>query len=584
MTRKLRVADDLALPLDFITMATVVYGARGAGKTNFGAVVAEELTKVRQRFCIIDLKGDFYGLKSTADGRKAAIPIVVFGGDHADLPLEPDAGEFLGELVASMEQSVVLDFEKFSKGKQVRFLSQFFAALYDKNREPLLVIADEAQRYAPQKPASPDANVCLGAVEDLVKLGRKHGIGVLLITQRGAGLNKEVSEICDMVIAFRTPGALDQTRIRGWLEANFPKKEHDEFIEQLASLQKGDAVFASAHPDLNIYQTLHVRLRETFDSSATPKIGQRRREPKVLAESDLVAIKEKMSAAIARAEAEDPRKLRDKVRQLESEIAKLKKQHEAAQNKVATKEKRVEVPVLDKEDLARLEKAIGRLDDVRDHAAQAQQAVVSTLGVLKDEIVKYRTGERHFRDVSPILQRGAADDANWRVAELRQAPKNGTHASADKLGGRPLQMLGVLAQRNAVGTTRNQLATLVGLSPRTGTFATYMSQLNVAGLIERRGELFYASPLGVSRAGHVPPLPTGPELLELWCSKLNGRAKDMLRALVDQPGGYSRDELAQAVGLSANTGTYATYLSQLNSNELIEKSRGLFVVKPEFLE
>jgi len=161
---KLHVSPDLSLPLDWMTLATVVYGARGSGKTTLGSVIAEEVTKAKQRFCAVDLKGDWYGLKSTADGKGDGIPVVVFGGDHQDVPLEPDAGTFIAETIASMDQSCILDFEYFSKGKQVRFLAQFFETLYDRNRDPLLLLLDEAQRYAPQKPIDPDAAKCLGAV------------------------------------------------------------------------------------------------------------------------------------------------------------------------------------------------------------------------------------------------------------------------------------------------------------------------------------------------------------------------------------------------------------------------------------
>jgi hypothetical protein len=61
---------------------------RGSGKTSLGAVMAEEVAAAKQRFCAIDLKGDWYGLKSTADGKHAGIPIIVFDGDHADVPIE----------------------------------------------------------------------------------------------------------------------------------------------------------------------------------------------------------------------------------------------------------------------------------------------------------------------------------------------------------------------------------------------------------------------------------------------------------------------------------------------------------------
>ena len=257
--RTLHLSDHLRLPLEWMTLATVVYGARGSGKTSLGAVLAEEVTAAKQRFCAIDLKGDWYGLKSTADGKSAGIPVVVFGGDHADVPLEDAAGAFIGETVAGLDQSCILDLEHLSKGKQVRLLAAFFEALYDRNREPLLLLLDESQRYAPQKPIDPDAARCLGATEDLVKLGRKHGIGPVLFTQRGSGLNKEVSELCDLMVAFRTPGPLDQDRIKDWLDANTTKAQREQVMGQLSGLPTGTAVFASGHPDLKIFGAHHVR-------------------------------------------------------------------------------------------------------------------------------------------------------------------------------------------------------------------------------------------------------------------------------------------------------------------------------------
>ncbi|HMI86820.1 MAG TPA: hypothetical protein VK550_22155, partial [Polyangiaceae bacterium] len=342
---RLRISERLFLPVDWMTLATVIYGSRGSGKTSLAAVFAEEVSKAGQRFCAIDLKGDLYGLKSTADGKGDGIPVVIFGGEHQDVPLEDGAGAFVGETVAGLGQSCVLDLEHFSKGKQVRFLAAFFEALYDRNRDPLLLILDEAQRYAPQgRMIDPDTAKCLGAVEDIVKLGRKHGVGPVLLTQRGSGLNKEVSELCDMLVAFRTPGPLDQDRVKDWLDANTTKVQRDEVMGQLSGLPTGTAVFASGHPDLKIFGVYPVRRRETFDSSATPKVGQRRKEPKRLAKPDLDELKSKMSAAIERQKADDPKALRGRIAELEREVK--AKVAPATTIVKAPKVERVEVPVL----------------------------------------------------------------------------------------------------------------------------------------------------------------------------------------------------------------------------------------------
>ena len=202
--------EGLRLPLAWMTMSTVVYGTRGSGKSTLGRVMAEEVSLRGQRFCAIDPTGAWWGLKASDSGSDDGLAVVIFGGDHADVPLESEAGSKVADIVAELDQSVILDLEHLSKGKQIVFIGAFLERLYHINRDPLLLLMDEAQRYAPQKPMNPDASRTLGATEDIVKLGRKHGLGPVVFTQRGSGLNKEVSELADVLVAFRTPGVIDQ--------------------------------------------------------------------------------------------------------------------------------------------------------------------------------------------------------------------------------------------------------------------------------------------------------------------------------------------------------------------------------------
>jgi ABC-type multidrug transport system ATPase subunit len=68
MSKTIQICDDLSLPLDIITMRTAVYGDSGAGKTTFARLLAEKIHDAHHRFCAIDLKNDWWGLKSSADG------------------------------------------------------------------------------------------------------------------------------------------------------------------------------------------------------------------------------------------------------------------------------------------------------------------------------------------------------------------------------------------------------------------------------------------------------------------------------------------------------------------------------------
>lgn len=558
MTRTLNVSADLRLPLEWMTLATVVYGARGSGKTSLGAVLAEEVTAAKQRFCAIDLKGDWYGLKSTADGTGEGIPVVVFGGDHADVPLEDGAGAFIGETVAGLDQSCILDLEQFSKGKQVRLLAAFFEALYDRNREPLLLLLDEAQRYAPQKPIDPDAARCLGATEDLVKLGRKHGIGPVLFTQRGSGLNKEVSELCDLMVAFRTPGPLDQDRIKDWLDANTTKAQREQVMGQLAGLATGTAVFASGHPDLKIFGAHQVRRRETFDSSATPKVGQRRKEPKRLATPDLETLRIRMAAAIERQKADDPKELRRQLAEVRTELARVRNSPQPV-GKIAQpvrKTERVEVPILTDVQIKRLERVMTALQTATGRAEALHSEAVA---VAKDMNAAIRERIRAAAPEAPLppftmTVRGPG------VAYVPPARPAGPPAVG--LTGPQQAILDTVAMLNVRGipADRDAVARWLGIHPKGGSYGTNLGLLRAQGYIE--GFVLTTPGKVAARAQD-----TG---LEAALAALDGEPKrQIIRTLVESGKPISREQLADKLGLHPKGGSYGTNLGWLRTMGII---------------
>lgn len=597
MPSKVHVSDELALPIDWMTLATVVYGARGSGKTTLGSVFAEEIDKAKQRFCAIDLKGDWWGLKSTVDGKGAAIPVVIFGGDHADLPLEAEAGAFIAETVAGLEQSCILDLEHLSKTKQVRFLAAFFSRLYDKNRAPLLLLLDEAQRYAPQRPFDPDSAKCLGAVEDLVKLGRKHGIGPVLFTQRGAGLNKEVSEVCDLLVAFRTPGPLDQERIKAWLDANATKAQRDEVMGQLASLPTGTAVFGSGHPDLKVFGVHRVRRRETFDSSSTPKVGERRKEPAKLASADLTTLRARMADAIERVKADNPAELRRQKSELEAELRKLKAAPPAAAPKAEIK--RVDVPAISAKERANLQRIADQivrdvsimevaLKKAADRLDGACEAALAAHGDAKDA---YETAAR---ELATKLKAGldlAARIQGLLTPEVTHAPKSGaTPAAAVRveagagdttINGGLRKLMIALAQRPD-GLTNKQIGVRARVSHKTGTFATYLGQARAAGWIEPAGDRKRITDVGLKALGSYDLLPIGDELYQWWLRTVNGTEAKILKALHDAfPKSLTNTEIGERCGISHKTGTFATAKARLKSLDLMMGERDAFIASAE---
>lgn len=557
MTNKLHFSDKLNLPLDWITLATVVYGARGSGKTSFGRVAAEEATKAGQRFCAIDLKGDWYGLKSSANGKGEGLPVVVFGGEHADVPLEPDAGKFVGETVAKLGQSSILDFELLSKGKQIRFLAEFFEALYHHNRDPLLVLADEAQRYAPQKPGPEEART-LGAVQDAVKLGRKHGLGLVLFTQRGAGLNKEVSELCDMMVAFRTPGPLDQERVRDWLDANTTKVQRDTVMGQLSGLETGTAVFASGHPELKVFGVYPVRRPETFDSSATPKVGQARAEPKKLAKPDMDELKTKMAAAIERAKADDPKALRAEIAALKRDAAKSV----AGPTAAPPKTERVEVPTFSEDEFSAL------FESVSSEADAAVTRATEAKATIGRALVNYRQLQRAAVKARPKPSPEPARAVPVTAHQERAAPATSTASGLPKCES---ALLRAIVQRHPQTSSRAQVSILSGYSVNSSSFTNALGALRSQGLIAGQGDSLSPTNEGAARIGAVPPLPSGKELADWWRGKLPKAEAALLGALVDAGHELSKEKLAERSGYSLTSSSFSNALGALRSLQLVER-------------
>jgi uncharacterized protein len=164
MSKTLHISDNLNLPLDAVTSTLVVYGGKGMGKTNFGSVLVEELTKAGLRWCALDPLGVWWGLRHSKDGKGRGIECVILGGAHGDIPIEPTGGAVAADLVVDEPANVIIDFSRkasgdmWSIGEKVRFVTEYALRLFQRQggltdgtrREPIFQILDEAARYIPQ--------------------------------------------------------------------------------------------------------------------------------------------------------------------------------------------------------------------------------------------------------------------------------------------------------------------------------------------------------------------------------------------------------------------------------------------------
>jgi uncharacterized protein len=554
---QLRIAADLTLPLDAVTETFLIFGKKGSGKTATAGVFAEEMITAGLPVAVLDPMGAWWGLRSSADGKSPGLPVLIIGGEHADLPLTHDSGARIADLIVEERLPVVLDLFLMSKTQQRQFVTDFMERLFRRNRDPLHLIIDEADRWAPQR-GTHDMARLLGAYEDIVLRGRRLGLGSTSVTLRVAQLNSAIRSQVEVLVAMRMLGKLDVQAIDEWIRLHATDEDAAALKASLPSLPVGTAWFWSPGW-LEIMQKVQVRPRRTFDSSATPKVGERRIVPRSFAPvdpGDLERLAGRLNtqpapeqAAKAVTSAETGR-LRRQVSELTAALSEARKE-------AAREPERVEVPVLGPGDIAALEQAITGLRDI---AGSLEIALARATAAPRQEAVR------------------PPPSAAPAVPAPRPPAVAARGETAIPLSKAQRAILTVLAQYPE-GRDKKPVAMLAGYSANAGHFGNELGGLRRTGLIEP-GMPLKITPDGLAALGSWEPLPEGRDLVDYWLShpRLGKAEREILRALLDAwPSPLTKPEVAERAGYSAGAGHFGNSLGRLRSMQLIEGSKEIRV-------
>lgn len=590
MTRRLRISDDLTLPLEAVTEPMGMLAARRAGKSNAAVVLAEEMFDAGLHWVAIDPKGDWWGIRSDAEGKPGGLQVPILGGAHGDIPLEPGAGAYIADLIVDEHLTCLLDVSGFaSEAEKIRFLLGFGDRLFrrkEQGQEPTHVFFEEADDYVPQR-AFPEQARLVHVMSRILKQGGSRGLGGTVISQRSAVVHKDILSQIQTLFALRTTSPQDRKAIKGWVSFS---GENPEVVESLHELADGEAWVWSPNW-LKTTQRIRFRRRRTFDSGATPKVGATKRPPATLADVDLGALQQRMAETIERAKADDPRELRRRIVELERRLKAAPTDGPAGG----------EAQELERQ-LRLLGEAVPALRDQVEHSSA--QLIVAR-DSLQDAAARLRAVAEELDSASMAMPQGdptvkgpavrvgvaapytAYVQAGKRPADVaRPTPaRPDTPAAPPAIGG-DLQldagarrMLEALAQLHPTPLKRSQLGTLANVSWKSGTFRSYLSKLRISGLIEEpdkdtvalsaAGANMMASQLGSGA-------PSVGDLVEMWNRKLDAGARRMLALLVElYPDGLTRAELGERTEVSYTSGTFRSYLSKLRVNRLIAEEGGL---------
>lgn len=595
-----------AIPAAALGRRLAFVGTTGSGKTYTAKGGVERKLVARERIVVIDPLDVWWGLALEADGKTpshyrlekvagTSQQLVIFGGRHADMQITENGGKLLGEAVARARESCIVSLGTLrTEAARRRFMVGFLDALYEHTdpevSEPYTLVVDEADLFAPQKPFGGHAEMLLHLMEEIVRRGRVRGFLPWLISQRPAIVNKNVLSQVDGMVAMQLTGAHDRGAIEAWIEGHADKRETKELLASLATFQQGTGLLWV--PRDGLLETMTFPQNRTFDSSRTPKRGEKKKAHK-LRPLNLGKLKDMLATVEAETKANDPTELRRQVADLQARLSKVKTPPPA--------------PTIDPRAVHQAEargRAVGKIegyaDGVNDISAvwrdvgggivqslkiatstmeAADKRMLSILERATAKHVKAASREAAKNSSSPAVKSNTADTSRAAPAPvLPRAITPPPAASGDGSLTKAMQgALNAIAWWRKVGfekIERPRAAVVAGLSPRASTFGVYVAKLAEMGLVDTSTP----GKVGVTDAGwaqaEVPQGDSREDLRRIARELLGAQeAKVFDLAYAAYPQSLTRTDVAGQMGLSPTASTTGVYIAKVAAFGLLDTSQ-----------
>jgi hypothetical protein len=506
MTR-LRISPDLALPIEAVTEAIGFLGRRGSGKSYAAQKLAEEFHRARAQFVVLDPVGNWWALRLGADGVSPGLPIYVFGGLQGDVPLEPTAGKMIADVIVDRGISAVIDVSQFeSDADKARFARAFCERFYFRKKSAPSAVHVFLEEAQEFIPQNPGRDDAL-MLHAFTRLAK-------LGRNFGIGISmlsqrpQEVNKKVLNLAELLFVFQLTGTHERKAVEAWIGDKgiEAEDIQAELPKLERGHP-HAWSPAWLKVSRVIEIGAKTTFDASSTPKVGAQI-VVRELSPIDLEQLRVDMAASVEKAKADDPKELRKEIATLRAQLTKAQKSPAAVIAK--------QITVIDRDEVTRLAmKAFGAMASAKAKqdasAVRAGKAAIDQLEQTTSVFAAAIAGR-----VVPGLRRMLSALEEAKPADF--APANGNSGNGH----------GAHLEQNPSRRTESVVRTV---TPRASS--REVSDTTIGGTPQRMvNALRFLETVGTSSA--------------------------------------TRQAIAGLVGISWDTGTFRTYLSQLRAASYIE--------------
>lgn len=285
--------------VQLLTGRGFVTGKSGSGKSNTASVVVEELLEAGYPVLIVDTDGEYYGLKEEYELLHAG------ADEECDIQVGPEHAEKVAELALEQNVPTILDvsgyLDESAADDLLRETARHLFAKEKKLKKPFLLVVEEVHEYIPEGGGMDETGRMLIKIG---KRGRKHGLGIVGISQRPADVKKDFITQANWLVWHRLTWDND-TKVVGRIVGS-------EYGERVADLDAGEAFLQTDWTDGDVRRVQFKRKR-TFDAGATPGLDDFER-PELKSVSDgLVGDLQTIS--------EDQRREQERVAELERELA-----------------------------------------------------------------------------------------------------------------------------------------------------------------------------------------------------------------------------------------------------------------------
>ena len=541
------------IPDAVLAQHTAFLGKTGSGKTSTAKLAVEQIVRDNPsaRVCVLDpIKSDWWGLTSSADGKKPGLPFHVLGGPRGHVPLHDSAGKAIGELVATGALPLsIIDMADFPAGGLQKFFNDFAPALMKKMRGVVYLVIEEAHEFAPKERSGIGAeNMAIHWAKKLATAGRSKGIRMMVLTQRTQALHNALLGSCDTMIAHRLTAPADQEPVKKWLKANVSKEIFEKVSSSLSSLKTGSGWLCSG--EAQVADLVQFPKISTYDNSATPTGDSTEHHVKT-APVDQEKLRSIIGDAVKEAEADNPKTLKAEIVRLTRELA--------------TKPPGVPTP-----DPKAVDDAYqnGLAEGLARGESRAKAALAAVQRSLNEALATAGASIEGLDSPMPAaMPRRQVAAPPVRAARLAAPQRQNAGLSGERL---PPGETAVLIAAAQFGTVeREQLTILTGY--KRSSRDAYIQRLREKRFIEVSGSTVTPTQAGLDALpADYEPLPTGDGLQAYWLARLPEGERRVLEVLVGAyPASVERADIDTATGYQRSSRD--AYLQRMKAKRLWEK-------------